>query len=118
MVGAHPNRRAEDMASFEKREQDAEKKFKHDQELQFKATNRRNRLLGQWAAGLMGLTGEAAAAYAMSVVQADFEEKGDADVVRKVLADATAKGVALDEHKVRKRMAELMDEARRQIMAE
>ncbi|MSP82357.1 MAG: DUF1476 domain-containing protein [Alphaproteobacteria bacterium] len=106
------------MSSFDKRQKDSENKFRHDQELQFKATNRRNKLLGQWAAELMGLSGDAASAYAMAVVQADFEEKGDADVIRKILKDVTAKGIAIDEHKVRKRMDELMDEAKRQIMGE
>jgi hypothetical protein len=106
------------MSVFDKREKDAEAKYKHDQELQFKATNRRNKLVGLWAAELMGLAGQAATDYAMQVVRADFDEKGDDDVVRKLLGDLTAKGVAVDEHKVRKRMAELMDEARRQIMTE
>ncbi len=106
------------MSSFDKREKDSENRFRHDQELQFKVTNRRNKLLGQWAAGLQGLTGDAATAYAMSVVQADFEEKGDADVVRKVLGDLKAKGIAVDEHKVLKQLADLMEEARRQIMGE
>lgn len=106
------------MSVFDKREKDAEAKFKHDQDLQFKATNRRNKLLGLWAAELMGLSGQAANDYAISLVQADFQEAGDADVVRKVLADLGARNVAVDEHKVRKRMAELMDEAKRQIMSE
>lgn len=106
------------MSVFDKREKDAEAKFKHDQDLQFKATNRRNKLLGLWAADLMGLSGQAANDYAISVVQADFQEAGDADVVRKVLGDLKAKSVAMDEHKVRKQMTDLLDEARRQIMGE
>ncbi|MEX2648134.1 MAG: DUF1476 domain-containing protein [Alphaproteobacteria bacterium] len=106
------------MSVFDKREKDAEAKYKHEQDLQFKTTNRRNRLLGLWAAGLMGMSGQGANDYAMTVVQADLQEKGDADVVRKVLGDLEAKGVAMDEHRLRKRMTELMDEARRQIMTE
>lgn len=105
------------MSGFDKRQKDAEAKYKHDQELQFKVTNRRNKLLGQWAAGLMGLAGKAADDYAAAVVRSDFDEKGDDDVVRKVLGDLSAKGVAVDEHKVRKQMADLMEEAKRQVMS-
>ncbi len=106
------------MSGFDQRKKDAETKFKHDQELQFKATSRRNKLLGLWAAELMGLSGQAANDYAMSVVRADFEEAGDDDVVRMLLADLGRKGANVDEHKLRKRMAELMDEAMRQIMTD
>ncbi len=118
MTGGNRDGTRGTMSVFDKREKDAEAKYKHDQDLQFKTTNRRNKLLGLWAAELMGMSGQTARDYAMSVVQADFEEKGDADIVRKVLGDVAAKGVALDEHRLRKRMTELMDEARRQIMVE
>jgi hypothetical protein len=106
------------MSIFEKREKGHEAKFKHDQELLFKATSRRNRLLGLWAAEQMGLSGQAATDYAMGVVQADFEEAGDADVVRKVLGDLQAKGVTVDEHRVRKQMTDLMAVAKRQVVSE
>ncbi|MGH6718937.1 MAG: DUF1476 domain-containing protein [Alphaproteobacteria bacterium] len=106
------------MSGFDKREKDEETKFKHDQELQFKVMSRRNKLLGLWAANLMGLSGQAANDYAITVVHADVEEAGEEDVVRKVLADFAAKGADVDEHKVRKRMAELMHEAKRQVMTD
>ncbi len=105
------------MTTFDKREEGFEKKFAHDEELQFKATARRNKLLGQWAAEKMGLTGDAAAAYAKEVVASDFEEAGDHDVLRKVLADFKAKGVNQSEHQIRRTMEELMAEAISQIKA-
>jgi hypothetical protein len=105
------------MTTFDQRKDGFEKKFAHDEELQFKATARRNKLLGQWAAEKMGLTDDAAAAYAKEVVAADFEEAGDDDVVRKVLADFQAKGVDQSEHQVRRTMDELMAEAIAQIRA-
>jgi len=105
------------MTTFDKREEGFEKKFAHDEELRFKATARRNKLLGQWAAEKMGLTGDAAAAYAKEVVASDFEEAGDHDVLRKVLADFKAKGVDQSEHQIRRTMEELMAEAITQIKA-
>lgn len=105
------------MTTFDKRKDGFEKKFAHDEEIQFKATARRNKLLGQWAAEKMALTGDAAAAYAKDVVAADFEEAGDDDVVRKVMADFKAKGVDQSEHQVRRTMDELMAEAIAQIKA-
>lgn len=105
------------MTTFDKREEGFEKKFAHDEELQFKATARRNKLLGQWAAEKMGLTGDDAAAYAKEVVASDFEEAGDHDVLRKVLADFKAKGVNQSEHQIRRTMEELMAEAIHQIKA-
>ena len=78
------------MTTFDKRQEGFEKKFAHDEELQFKANARRNKLLGLWAAGLMGVSGADAEAYARSVVIADLEEAGDGDVIRKVLADRRA----------------------------
>ncbi len=106
------------MASFNDREKAFEDKYKHDQELQFKAEARRNKLLGVWAAGLMGLTGADADAYAREVVQSDFEEPGDDDVLRKVLADLTAKGVDKSEHQIRRQMDELMVTAKEQVLTE
>lgn len=106
------------MSQFDDRKKGFEKKFEKDQELQFKATARRNRLLGMWAADLMGVKGEAADAYAKDVVKADFELPGDEDVVRKVMGDLKAKGVAQSEHQVRKKMDELFGVAKEQLMKE
>lgn len=106
------------MAPFDDREQAFEKKFAHDEELQFKANARRNKLLGLWAAELMGLVGDEAQAYAMEVIKADLEEAGEEDVYRKVKGDLDAKNLDISEHRVRKAMAGLMDEAKKQIMEE
>lgn len=106
------------MTTFDKRKDAFENKFAHDAELRFKAEARRNKLLGQWAAGLMGKTGDAAAAYAKEVVASDFEEAGDEDVFRKISADLQAAGVAQSEHQIRRQMAELMETAKQQIAAE
>lgn len=106
------------MSQFDDRKKGFEKKFEKDQELQFKATARRNRLLGMWAADLMGLKGGDADAYAKDVVKADFELPGDEDVVRKVMGDLKAKGVAQSEHQVRKKMDELFGVAKEQLMKE
>jgi hypothetical protein len=103
------------MTTFDRREEGFEKKFALDEEQKFKAEARRNRLLGLWVAGQLGLTGDAATTYAKEVVAADFEEAGDADVVRKVLGDLTAKGVALTEQQVRAKMDELMAQAIMQV---
>jgi hypothetical protein len=105
------------MSTFDKREEGFEKKFALDEEQKFKAIARRNRLLGMWAAGKLGLTGDAATAYAKEVVAADFEEAGDGDVVRKVLGDLTAKGIALTEPQLRVTMDELMAAAVMQVKA-
>ncbi len=105
------------MANFDQREKGFENKFKHDEELRFKATARRNRLLGEWAAGLMGMSGDEVVAYAKEVVKSDFERPGDDDVLEKVLGDLHAKGVDSSEHIVRKHMDDLMSEAVRQIEA-
>lgn len=101
--------------SFDKREEGFEKKFAHDEELRFKALARRNKLLGMWAAGLLGKSGPDADAYAKEVVLADFEEAGDNDVVRKVLKDLDGKGVG--EQDIRAKMAELLAQAVKQIEA-
>jgi len=99
------------MTTFDKREEGFEKKFAHDEELRFKASARRNKLLGLWAAEKLGLTGDAANAYAKEVVLADFEEAGDSDVLRKVQKDLEAKGIAMSEPDVRRAMNDLMDKA-------
>ena len=105
------------MTTFDKRKDGFEQKFVHDEELLFKATARRNKLLGLWAAEKLGLSAEAASAYAKDVVAADFEEAGDEDVVRKVMADFAAKNVDQSDHQVRRTMDELMVEAVSQIKA-
>ena len=106
------------MTQFDNREKAFESKYAHDQELQFKVMARRNKLLGLWAAGEMGLTGDAAAQYAIEVVKSDFQEAGDHDVFRKVRADLDAKQVAVSEHRLRKEMDDLMTLAKQQIAAE
>ena len=100
------------MTTFDDRENTFETKFAHDAELRFKAEARRNKLLGQWAAGLLGLTGTEADAYATEVVKADFEEAGSDDVIRKVVADL---GELSDEATIRAKLAECMAEAKVQI---
>ena len=103
------------MTTFDKREDAFEKKFAHDEELLFKATARRNKLLGLWVAEKIGLTGDKAAEYAKTVVEADFQEAGDDDVVRKVLADLKAAGIEQSDHQVRRTMDELMAKAVDQV---
>jgi hypothetical protein len=103
------------MTTFDKREEGFEKKFAHDEELRFKASARRNKLLGLWAAEKLGLSGPAADAYAKEVVVADFEEAGDDDVLRKVSKDFAAKGVAQSDQQVRQMMDALMIQAIEQI---
>ena len=105
------------MTTFDKREEGFEKKFAHDEELRFKANARRNKLLGLWAAGLLGLSGPDADAYAKEVVVADFEEAGDDDVFRKVRKDFDAKGVKQSDQQIRTTMVNLMEEAIAQIKA-
>ena len=106
------------MAGFEDREQAFENKFARDAEMQFRLTARRNRLVGEWAAEKMGLTAEETDAYAKSVVQADFEEVGDEDVVRKLLGDLTSAGVEIDDAGIRTALTNKMVEARRQFIEE
>lgn len=105
------------MTTFDKREEGFEKKFAHDEELRFKATARRNKLLGLWAAQKLGMSGADADAYAKEVVQADFEEVGEDDVFRKVRKDLDAKGVAVTDQDIKVRMVELMTQAIAQIEA-
>ncbi len=106
------------MSGFKKRKQDAENRFKHDQELEFKAGARRNKLLGHWAAEQMGISGQAAEDYAKEVVVSDFDRPGDEDVLEKVLGDFTAKGIDISASKLRKEMDRLMDVAREQVKNE
>jgi hypothetical protein len=104
------------MTTFDDRERAFETKFAHDEELRFRVIARRNRLLGGWAARLMGLSDAEADAYAKDVIRADFEEAGDEDVIRKLLGDLTAAGVETDESQIREALAHKEAEARRQIM--
>lgn len=103
------------MTTFDDRERAFEAKFAHDQEMQFRVMARRNRLLGEWAAAKMGLTPEETDAYAKAVVQADFEEAGDEDVIRKLLGDMTSAGIEIDEAGVRTALDEQAVIARRQF---
>lgn len=103
------------MSSFDKRQEGFEKKFAHDEELQFKANARRNKLLGLWAAEKLGKAGDEADAYAKSVVMADFEEAGDDDVFRKIRKDLDAAGVEQSDHQIRRTMDELMQTAIKQV---
>jgi hypothetical protein len=104
------------MTGFDDREKAFEAKFAHDAELNFRITARRNRLVGEWAAQLMNLTKEETDSYSKSVVQADFEEAGDEDVIGKVLGDLVSAGVDMDEGRVRAALGEKAAEARRQFM--
>ena len=104
------------MSSFNDRERAFESKFAHDEDMKFRVIARRNRLLGEWAARLMGLSEAEADSYAKDVVRADFEEAGDDDVIRKVLGDLTSAEVDTDEARVREAIGHKEAEARRQIM--
>lgn len=104
------------MTDFNDRKRAEEAKFVMDADTAFRVAARRNRLLGHWAAEKMGLTAEETESYAKSVIQADFEEAGDEDVIRKVLGDLTAAGVDIDESGVREALEERNVEARRQLM--
>lgn len=104
------------MTTFDNREAAFENAFARNEEMRFKATARRNRLLGAWASELMGLTAEEADSYAKSVVRADFEEAGDEDVVRKLLGDLTSAGIDMDDARIRAKLDEMTTEARRQLM--
>lgn len=106
------------MNSFDERAKAFEDKFAHDQELQFKATARRNKLLGVWAASQMGKNAAELDEYVKSVVISDFAEPGDDDVLRKVLADLEAAGVAISREELRVQMDGLMREAMHQLMTE
>ena len=101
------------MSTFDEREKGFERKFANDQEHEFRATARRNRLLGEWAAGLMGL--ENVEDYAKAVVKSDFEQPGDEDVLRKVTQDLSGSGLSVGEGEVRGKMDELLAQAREQV---
>ena len=105
------------MTTFDKREEGFEKKFALDEEQKFKAEARRNKLLGLWVAEKLGLSGDAANAYAREVVAADFEEAGHGDVLRKVMNDLSAKDIAISEAELRVKMDELMAQAIMQVKA-
>jgi hypothetical protein len=104
------------MTTFDKREEGFEKKFALDEEQKFKAEVRRNKLLGLWVAEQLGISGDAANAYAKEVVAAEFQETGDG-VLRKVIADLSAKGIAMTEAQVRSRMTDLMAQAAAEVKA-
>ncbi len=106
------------MSGFDDRKKGQEAKFTHDAELRFKAEARRNKLLGMWAAEQLGLSGTEANAYAAEVVASDFAEAGDEDVFRKVWSDIEAHKLDISEHRVRRTMSELLEEARAQIAQE
>jgi len=106
------------MSGLGDREKQFEDKYQHDQELQFRVVNRRNKLLGLWAAELLGRKGDEANAYAKEVVLADFDEPGEEDVVRKVMGDLMAADVEVSEHRVRHQMEQLLGVAKDQIMKE
>ena len=103
---------------FDEREKAFEQKWAHDEELRFKVEARRDKLLGLWAAGEMGISGAEADAYARTIVEADMEEAGDSDVFEKVKADFAAKGIARTDHLIRGKMDELLAVAKDQVMHE
>jgi hypothetical protein len=106
------------MTDFKDRERAEEAHFAHDEEMNFRVHARRNRLLGQWAAERMSLSAAESESYAKSVVQADFEEAGDEDVIRKLLGDLTAAGVETSEAEIRAALDAKLVEARRALMGE
>ena len=106
------------MTTFDDREKTFEKKFQHDQELQFKVNVRRNKMLGLWAAGLLGKSGADAEAYAKEVVMADFEKPGDDDLVHKLMKDFAAAGKPMEDHTILKQAERLIAEAKKQVMSE
>ena len=106
------------MTTFDEREKGFEAQFKHGQDLMFRTQNRRNRLLGLWAAEMLGLRGPEADIYAREVIASDFESPGDDDVHDKVFADLHRHGVDLSDHRLRRKMDQLMHVAREQIMSE
>ncbi len=106
------------MTTFDDREKAFEAQYEHDEQLKFKVNARRNKLLGLWAAGLLGKTGADAEAYAKDVVMADFEKPGDSDVMDKLIKDLAAAGKPTEEHTLRKQSEHLAVEAKKQIMSE
>jgi len=105
------------MTTFDKREEAFEQQFAHDEELKFKATARRNKLLGLWAAEKLGLRGADADSYALSIVMAEFEQGSDRDVIAKIRKDFDARGVAQSDHQIERTMSELMAQAVGDIQA-
>ena len=105
------------MTTFDKRKDAFESKFAHDEELRFKATARRNRMLGMWAAEKLGKSGDEAAAYTLEVIRSDMEEAGEEDVYRKVKGDFDAAGVGESEQEIRRVMVELTLQAIEQVEA-
>ena len=106
------------MTTFNEREKAFEKKYEHDQDLKFKVTARKNKLLGLWAAGLMGKSGADAEAYAKEVVLADLEKPGDSDVIEKLVKDLAAAGKPMEDHTIRKQAERLAEAAKEQLMKE
>lgn len=106
------------MTTFDSREKAFEDKFAHDADLMFRARARRNRLFGEWLAGEMGLSGDAVKDYAGSIVAADLEEEGDADVVRKVASDLDGSEISMTDAEIETKLNSFMDEAKSQIMSE
>ena len=106
------------MTTFDEREKAFEHKFAHDMELQFKARARKNKMLGLWAAGLMGKVGAEAETYARDIVMADFEKPGDHDVVHTLMRDIAAAGKPTEEHTIRKQAERMLVVATQQVMAE
>jgi hypothetical protein len=105
------------MSTFDERQRAEEKRYELNQEQEFKAQARRARLVGEWAATMMGMNADDAAEYAKSVVLADLEEAGEEDLFRKIRADIDAHDVAISDHQIRARMAEALEEARAQVKA-
>lgn len=106
------------MTTFKDRENAFEKQFEHDQEIQFKVNARKNKLLGLWAAGVMGKSGADAEAYGKEIVAADFEKPGDQDVIDRLMKDLAAAGKPTEEHTIRKHSERLLIDAKQQIMTE
>jgi hypothetical protein len=106
------------MTTFNEREKAFEKKYEHDQDLKFKVNARKNKLLGLWAAGLIGKSGADAEAYAKDVVMADLEKPGDSDVIDKLVKDLAAAGKPMEDHTIRKQAERLAEAAKEQIMKE
>jgi hypothetical protein len=106
------------MTTFDDRERTEETRFKHDQELAFKARNRGNKIFGLWVAERLGLSGDAASSYAKDVVMADFEAPGDADILAKVKTDLAAKSIEISDHLLQKHLLEFREIAAKQIKTE
>jgi hypothetical protein len=106
------------MTTFNEREKAFEKKYEHDQDLKFKVNARKNKLLGLWAAGLIGKSGADAEAYAKDVVMADLEKPGDSDVIEKLVKDLAAAGKPMEDHSIRRQAERMAEEAKAQIMKE